>query len=168
MSWAMPLLELQSNQIELDLIKSNQIITNQVEFNQIWFNFFFIHPYFFLIYKFFVPPKFFLWRYVGCIIYYPKKLLTTPHLTATAQLILSAVWTGNRICHGRKMHTELCMPAVTATFVQAIFVQARFVQARFVLVTFVHIRSISAVTDTILTKLQQNNLNIIGFWPHRN
>ena len=36
---------------------------------------------------------------------------------------------------------------VTVTFVQAI------VQATFVLVTFVHIRNISAVTDTIWTKL---------------
>ena len=40
------------------------------------------------------------------------------------------------------------IPTVTVTFVQAIFFQATFV-----LVTFVHIRNISAVTDTIWTKL---------------
>ena len=40
------------------------------------------------------------------------------------------------------------IPTVTVTFVRAIFVQATFV-----LVTFVHIRNISAVTDTIWTKL---------------
>ena len=40
------------------------------------------------------------------------------------------------------------IPTVTVTFVQAIFVQETFV-----LVTFVHIRNISAVTDTIWTKL---------------
>ena len=40
------------------------------------------------------------------------------------------------------------LPTVTVTFVQAILVQATFV-----LVTFVHIRNISAVTDTIWTKL---------------
>ena len=40
------------------------------------------------------------------------------------------------------------IPTVTVTFVQALFVQATFV-----LVTFVHIRNISAVTDTIWTKL---------------
>ena len=33
------------------------------------------------------------------------------------------------------------------------FVQARFIHTTFVLVTFVHIRNISAVTDTIWTKL---------------
>ena len=40
------------------------------------------------------------------------------------------------------------IPTVTVTFVKAIFVQATFV-----LLTFVHIRNISAVTDTIWTKL---------------
>ena len=40
------------------------------------------------------------------------------------------------------------IPIVTVIFVQAIFVQATFV-----LVTFVHISNISAVTDTIWTKL---------------
>ena len=40
------------------------------------------------------------------------------------------------------------IPTVTVTFVQAIFVQATCVLA-----TFVHIRNISAVTDTIWTKL---------------
>ena len=40
------------------------------------------------------------------------------------------------------------IPTVTVTFVKAIFVQATFV-----LGTFVHIRNISAVTDTIWTKL---------------
>ena len=40
------------------------------------------------------------------------------------------------------------IPFVTVTFVQAIFVPATFV-----LVTFLHIRNISAVTDTIWTKL---------------
>ena len=40
------------------------------------------------------------------------------------------------------------IPTITVTFVHTIFVQATFV-----LVTFVHIRNISAVTDTIWTKL---------------
>ena len=45
------------------------------------------------------------------------------------------------------------IPTVTGTFVQAIFVQAEtFVQALFVQ-AFVQIRNISAVTDTIWTKL---------------
>ena len=40
------------------------------------------------------------------------------------------------------------IPTLPVTFAQAILVQATFV-----LVTFVHIRNISAVTDTIWTKL---------------
>ena len=40
------------------------------------------------------------------------------------------------------------IPTVTLTIVQATFVLATFVLA-----TFVHIRNISAVTDSILTKL---------------
>ena len=42
---------------------------------------------------------------------------------------------------------------VKATFVQVTFVQATFVLAKFFLATFGYIRSISAVTDKIWTKL---------------
>ena len=42
---------------------------------------------------------------------------------------------------------------VQATFVQVTFVQATFVRPTYFLVTFGYIRSISAVTDKIWTKL---------------
>ena len=80
------------------------------------------------------------------------------YISGISQLLLTRFWWNFT---GRFLEQ---IPTVTVTFVQATFV----------LVIFVHIRNISAVTDTILTKLwrqgqqQQNKLNIIGFWPHRN
>ena len=65
------------------------------------------------------------------------------------QAYLSCYWpdADDTLQVGSWEHLEQ-IPTVTVTFVQAIFVQATFV-----LVTFVHIRNISAVTDTIWTKL---------------
>ena len=70
----------------------------------------------------------------------PPQKLNVSNISAVTDLILMKQV-------GSWEHLEL-IPTVTVTFVQAIFVQATFV-----LVRFVHIRNISAVTDTIFTKL---------------
>ena len=79
-----------------------------------------------------------------------KPLCTTTHPTETQyQEYLSCYCPDfdETLQVGSWEHLEQ-IPTVPVTFVQAIFVKVTFV-----LVTFVHIRNISAVTDTIWTKL---------------
>ena len=72
-----------------------------------------------------------------------------PTTQTQSQQYLSCYWPDfdETLKVGSCEHLEQ-IPTDTVTFVHAIFVQATFV-----LVTFVHIRNISAVTDTIWTKL---------------
>ena len=73
-------------------------------------------------------------------------------MSAISQLFMTRFDYDETLMEGSWEHLEQ-IPTVTMTFVQATFVQATFVQATFFLVTFGYIRSISAVTDKIWTKL---------------
>ena len=82
--------------------------------------------------------------------FYTEMILQPPPPTQTQRLqYLSCYWRDfdKTLKVGFWEHLEQ-IPTVTVKFVQAIFVRATFV-----LMTFVHIRNISAVNDTIWTKL---------------